>query len=61
MKKAGNDEKLDKLTKRFPENKEIAKAILEKLEAMNVYIPYKVESCYSLILFILIFIFYILF
>lgn len=38
MKKAGNDEKLDKLTKRFPENKEIAKAILEKLENSKVKI-----------------------
>lgn len=38
MKKVGNDVKLDELTSRFPENKEIAKYILKKLENSKVKI-----------------------
>ena len=38
MKKAGKNEKLDKLTAKFPENKEICKAILKKLNNTKVKI-----------------------
>ena len=38
MKKAGKNKKLDELTSKFPENKEICKAILEKLDNTKVKI-----------------------
>ncbi len=38
MKKAGHHKKLDEITSRFPENKEICKAILEKLKNTKVKI-----------------------
>lgn len=38
MKKAGHHQKLDELTSKFPENKEICKAMLEKLDNTKVSI-----------------------
>lgn len=38
MKRAGKNKKLDELTSKFPENKEICKSILEKLDNSNVKI-----------------------